>query len=139
MAIWMGEDLPGWPPSFPGLPPTDDQRRAPLLRRSHIGLEEYSIGMHATSKRLTILHVATINKPITSQMGYGPIETVIYNIDKGLHALGHRSIVACSSDSTVSGEKYETVLQSLGDYWRGCTSEGQAHVDLHLSRALARA
>jgi glycosyltransferase involved in cell wall biosynthesis len=83
--------------------------------------------------------VATINKPITSQIGYGPIETVIYNIDKGLHALGHRSIVACSSDSTVTGEKYETVSQSHGDYWRGCTPEGQAHVDLHLSRALARA
>jgi glycosyltransferase involved in cell wall biosynthesis len=110
-----------------------------LQRRSHIELEEYSIGMHATSKRLTILHVATINKPITSQIGYGPIETVIYNIDKGLHALGHRSIVACSSDSTVTGEKYETVSQSHGDYWRGCTPEGQAHVDLHLSRALARA
>jgi glycosyltransferase involved in cell wall biosynthesis len=110
-----------------------------LQRRSHIELEEYGIGMHATSKRLTILHVATLNKPITSQIGYGPIETVIYNIDKGLHALGHRSIVACSSDSTVTGEKYETVSQSHGDYWRGCTPEGQAHVDLHLSRALARA
>jgi glycosyltransferase involved in cell wall biosynthesis len=47
--------------------------------------------------------------------------------------------VACSSDSTVTGEKYETVSQSHGDYWRGCTPEGQAHVDLHLSRALARA
>jgi Glycosyltransferase Family 4 len=95
--------------------------------------------MHEKSQRLTILHVATINKPITSQIGYGPIETVIYNIDKGLHALGHRSIVACSPDSTVTGEKYETVSQSLGDYGRGCTPEGQAHVDLHLSRALARA
>ncbi len=95
--------------------------------------------MHAPSKRLTILHVATINKPITSHIGYGPIETVIYNIDKGLHALGHRSIVACSSDSTVTGEKYETVSQSLGDYWHGFTPEGQAHVDLHLSQALARA
>jgi hypothetical protein len=56
--------------------------------------------MHDKSQRLTILHLATINKPITSQMGYGPIEIVIYNIDKGLHALGHRSIVACSEDST---------------------------------------
>src|ERR1700730_11426533 len=51
--------------------------------------------MRATRKRLNVLHVATINKPITSHMGYGPIETVIYNIDKGLTALGHRSIVAC--------------------------------------------
>ena len=95
--------------------------------------------MHVVSKRLNILHVATINKPITSQMGYGPIESVIYNIDKGLHALGHRSIVACSSDSTVTGEKYETVAHSLGDYCHAGTPEGQAHVDLHLSRALARA
>ena len=95
--------------------------------------------MHAKSKRLNILHIATINKPITSQIGYGPIETVIYNIDKGLHTLGHRSIVACSSDSAVTGEKYETVSRSLGDYWRGCTPEGQARVDHHLSQALARA
>lgn len=95
--------------------------------------------MHAKSKRLNILHVATINKPITPLMGYGPIESVIYNIDKGLHALGHRSIVACSSDSTLTGEKYETVSHSLGDYCQGGTPEGQAHVDRHLSRALARA
>lgn len=95
--------------------------------------------MHAKSKRLNILHVATVNKPIASQLGYGPIETVIYNIDKGLHDLGYRSIVACSSDSTVAGEQCETVSQSLGDYSREATSEGQAHVDLHLSRALERA
>jgi hypothetical protein len=56
------------------------------------------------SRRLSVLHVATVNKPITSDIGYGPIETVIYNIDKGLHALGHRSIVACSSDSKVTGD-----------------------------------
>ena len=95
--------------------------------------------MHLPSKRLNILHVATINKPITPQIGYGPIETVIYNIDKGLHALGHRSIVACSSDSTVTGEKYETVSHSLGDYCHGGTPEGQAQAALHLSLALARA
>ena len=95
--------------------------------------------MYAKSKRLTILHVATINKPITSELGYGPIETVIYNIDKGLHALGHRSIVACSADSAVTGERYATVPQSLGDYSRECTAEGQTLVDLHLSQALARA
>jgi glycosyltransferase involved in cell wall biosynthesis len=95
--------------------------------------------MHAESKRLNILHVATINKPITPNIGYGPIETVIYNIDKGLHALGHRSIVACSSDSTVTGEQCTTLARSLGDYWRARTPEGQARVDLHLSRALARA
>lgn len=91
------------------------------------------------ARPLTVLHVATINKPITSELGYGPIETVIYNIDNGLHALGHRSIVACSADSTVTGEKFATVSQSLGDYWQGRNPEGQATIDAHLSRALARA
>src|SRR6516165_6125272 len=95
--------------------------------------------MRATRKRLNVLHVATINKPITSHMGYGPIETVIYNIDKGLTTLGHRSIVACSSDSAVTGQKYGTVPRSLGDYLREDTREGQASVDRHLANALARA
>ena len=89
-------------------------------------------------KRLNILHVATINKPITSQLGYGPIETVIYNLDKGLHARGHRSIVACSSDSMVAGEQYATVSESLGDYLGECTPEAHSQIDLHLSQALAR-
>ena len=71
--------------------------------------------------------------------GYGPIEAVIYNIDKGLHALGHRSIVACSAESTVTGEKYETVAHSLGNYCHVDTPEGQALLDRHLSQALARA
>jgi hypothetical protein len=93
----------------------------------------------AKSERLNILHVATINKPITSQLGYGPIETVIYNLDKGLHGRGHRSIVACSSDSTVAGERCSTVSQSLGGYLRERTPDAHAHVDLHLARALARA
>jgi glycosyltransferase involved in cell wall biosynthesis len=88
---------------------------------------------------LTVLHVGTINKPITRVNGYSPIETVIFNIDKGLHALGHRSIVACSSDSAVTGEHYETVGRSLGDYCRTGTPEAETHIDLHLARALARA
>src|SRR6266550_1986255 len=95
--------------------------------------------MRATRKRFNVLHVATINKPITCHMGYGPIETVIYNIDKGLTALGHRSIVACSSDSAVTGQKYGTVPRSLGDYLREDTREGRARVDQHLANALARA
>jgi glycosyltransferase involved in cell wall biosynthesis len=95
--------------------------------------------MSETRKRLNVLHVATINKPIMSDMGYGPIETVIYNIDKGLSTLGHRSIVACSSDSAVTGEKYATVPRSLGDYLREDTREGRANVDRHLAMALARA
>lgn len=95
--------------------------------------------MSETRKRLNVLHVATINKPIMSNMGYGPIETVIYNIDKGLSTLGHRSIVACSSDSAVAGQKYATVPRSLGDYLREDTREGRASVDRHLAMALARA
>jgi len=90
------------------------------------------------TSRLSILQVATVNKPITSAIGYGPIETVIYNIDKGLHALGHRSIVACSSDSAVTGERFATVPQSHGDYWCGHNPAGAALVDTHLAQALAR-
>lgn len=95
--------------------------------------------MRATSNRLNILHVATINKPITSQMGYGPIESVIFNLDKGLHNLGHRSIVACSSDSAVTGEKVETVSESHGDYWHPSDLEGKTRIDFHLTEALRRA
>src|SRR5258708_37067061 len=94
--------------------------------------------MRATRKRLNVLHVATINKPITSHMGYGPIETVIYNIDKGLTTLGHRSIVACSSDSAVTGQKYGTVPRSLGDYLREDTREGRAPVRRHPASRLAQ-
>ena len=58
---------------------------------------------------MNVLHVATLNQPIRSTLGYGPIETVVYNIDKGLHKLGHRSIVACAGDSRVIGEQYTTI------------------------------
>jgi glycosyltransferase involved in cell wall biosynthesis/CheY-like chemotaxis protein len=88
---------------------------------------------------LSVLHVGTINKPITRATGYGPIETVIFNLDRGLHELGHRSIVACSSDSAVTGEHCATIGRSLGDYCRSGTPEAQAQIDLHLAGALARA
>ena len=88
---------------------------------------------------LNVLHVATLNKPITPRQGYGPIETVIGNIHKGLTSLGHRSIVACSADSVVTGEKYVTVAKSLGDYCRALVPNGQALVLSHLSKVLARA
>ena len=42
----------------------------------------------AKYKSLTVLHVATLNQPIKPDLGYGPIETIIHNIDKGLHSLG---------------------------------------------------
>ena len=86
-----------------------------------------------------MLHVATINKPIKSDLGYCPIETIIYNIDKGLQSLGHRSIVACSADSKVTGEQYVTIHRSLGDYSQEVTSAQREIVCMHLSRALERA
>ena len=90
-------------------------------------------------ENLTVLQVSTLNQPIRPDLGYGPIETVIYNIDKGLHSLGHRSIVACSGDSRVAGEQYVTVDQSIGDYWSDDTMERRKTMNLHLSKALVRA
>ncbi len=94
--------------------------------------------IHLKHEKLTVLHVATLNQPISPDLGYGPIETVIYNIDKGLHSSGHRSIVACSGDSIVSGEHYVTVDQSTGDYWSVNTPERRQNTNLHLSNALYR-
>ena len=102
-------------------------------------LASASLATPGLDRPLTILHVATLNKPITPHLGYGPIETVIGNIHKGLTSLGHHSIVACSADSIVPGRTYPTVARSLGDYCRGGTPDAQATVTLHLSRALARA
>jgi glycosyltransferase involved in cell wall biosynthesis len=87
----------------------------------------------------TVLHVATINKPIVEGLGYGPLEAIIRSIDRGVLSLGHRSIVACSADSRVAGEQYATVPRSLGDYWRGDTAEQRNLIETHLSRALERA
>jgi glycosyltransferase involved in cell wall biosynthesis len=102
-------------------------------------LEKIELIRNIAHEKLTVLHVATLNQPITSDLGYGPIETIIYNIDKGLQSLGHRSIVACSGDSRVAGEKYETVNQSIGDYWSDDSPERRKTTHLHLSRALDRA
>jgi glycosyltransferase involved in cell wall biosynthesis len=95
--------------------------------------------LKAKPSPLTVLHVAPINKPIRSDLGYGPIETVIYNVDKGLRLSGHRSIVACSADSSIAGEHFTTVERSLGDYCREETSEQRAIVNSHLVKALERA
>jgi hypothetical protein len=66
---------------------------------------------------VNVLHVATLNQPIRSTLGYGPIETVVYNTDKGLHKLGHWSIVACAGDSRVVGEQHTTIERSFSEYW----------------------
>jgi glycosyltransferase involved in cell wall biosynthesis len=93
----------------------------------------------AKPSTLTVLHVATINKPIRPDLGYGPIETIICSIDKWLQLSGHRSIVACSADSRVAGEQYITVERSLGDYSREKTSEQRKTIKRHLLNALERA
>ena len=103
------------------------------------GLARASLATPGIDRPLKILHVATLNKPITPRLGYGPIETVIDGIHKGLTALGHHSIVACSADSIVVGHTHTTVARSLGDYCRAGTPDAQATIARHLSKALARA
>ncbi len=88
---------------------------------------------------MNVLHVATLNRPIRSNLGYGPIETVIYNIDKGLHTLGHRSIVACSGDSQVVGEQFTTIEKSFTEYCTDHTLVKQEQMRRHLIRSLQRA
>jgi glycosyltransferase involved in cell wall biosynthesis len=95
--------------------------------------------INTNHKKPTVLHVATLNQPIRPDLGYGPIETVIHNIDKGLHCFGHRSIVACSGDSRVAGEHFVTVERSIGDYWTNDTPERRKTMSMHLSRILGRA
>ncbi len=95
--------------------------------------------IYVKQEKLTVLHVATLNQPIGPGLGYGPIETVIHNIDKGLYASGHRSIVACSGDSRVFGEHHVTVDKSIGDYWSDNTPEKRKTINMHLSNTLHRA
>jgi glycosyltransferase involved in cell wall biosynthesis len=90
-------------------------------------------------KKLAVLHVATINHPIKPNLSYAPIETVIHNIDKGLHAQGHRSIVACSGDSRINGEHYVTVDYSIGNYCSDKTPASHRNMKMHLSGSLFRA
>ncbi len=90
-------------------------------------------------KKMTVLHVATLNRSIRKDLGYGPIESVVYNIDKGLHALGHRSIVACSGDSCVSGEHFPTIKKSFSEYWCEDSAEQKESMRKHLAMSLSRA
>lgn len=88
---------------------------------------------------MNILQIATLNRPIRPDLGYGPIESVIYNIDKGLHASGHHSIVACSGDSSIVGEKYATIEKSFSEYWSKNTLVQKENVCKHLEMSLHRA
>ncbi len=90
-------------------------------------------------KMINVLQVATLNRPVSSDIGYSPIETVIYNIDKGLYNLGHRSIVACSGDSKVTGEQFVTVKRSFNEYCSENSPEKHKSMRLHLFKALERA
>ena len=85
-----------------------------------------------------MLHVGTVSQPIRSDRGYSPIEMVIHHIDQGLHALGHKSIVACSGDSRVVGEHYVTINQNIGSCWGKNTPERSKKINNHLSKVLAR-
>jgi glycosyltransferase involved in cell wall biosynthesis len=88
---------------------------------------------------MNVLHVATLNRPIRQDLGYGPIETVVYNLDKGLHELGHRSIVACSGDSQVVGEQFTTIEKSFSEYCTDHTPVKQEYMLRHLVMSLQRA
>jgi glycosyltransferase involved in cell wall biosynthesis len=88
---------------------------------------------------MNVLHVATLNRPIRQDLGYGPIETVVYNLDKGLHELGHRSIVACSGDSQVVGEQFTTIEKSFSEYCTDHTLVKQEQMLRHLVLSLQRA
>ena len=90
-------------------------------------------------KKLNVLQIATLNRPIRQDLSYGPIESVIYNIDQGLHKIGHRSIVACSGDSAVTGEKFTTVGKSFSEYWSEKSSAKTENARRHLVMALQRA
>ena len=89
--------------------------------------------------KLTVLHVGTLNKPIRPDQGYCPIETVIYNLDKGLVSAGHRSIVACSADSQTVGERHVTVRRSFGSYCREDCQGWEELLQRHLASTLKRA
>ena len=88
---------------------------------------------------MKILQIATLNRPIQEDLGYGPIETVIYNLDKGLTELGHQSIVACSGDSRIVGEKHTTIEKGFAEYWSTNTRAQREFMSQHLANSLRRA
>ncbi len=88
---------------------------------------------------MNILQVATLNRPIGRELGYSPIETVIYNIDSGLHRMGHHSIVACSGDSRVVGEQFVTIEKAFSEYWSVDTNVQRESMKKHLFLSLQKA
>jgi glycosyltransferase involved in cell wall biosynthesis len=88
---------------------------------------------------MKILQIATLNRPIHQDLGYGPIETVIYDLDKGLTGLGHQSIVACSGDSDIVGEKFTTIEKGFAEYWSTNSRAQREFMDEHMVISLRRA
>ncbi|MCB1168657.1 MAG: hypothetical protein KDK33_21050, partial [Leptospiraceae bacterium] len=88
---------------------------------------------------MRVLQIATLNRPVRGDLGYAPIETVIYNIDKGLTALGHTSIVACSGDSNVVGEPFTTIPESFSMYHSEDTYSQRMQSKRHMLKAWQRA
>ena len=64
---------------------------------------------------------------------------MIYNIDRGLHELGHHSIVSCSSDSNVIGEQYTSIDKSFTEYHSKNTRLQRQEMKKHLAMSLHRA
>ena len=88
---------------------------------------------------MRVLQIATLNRPVRGDLGYAPIETIIYNIDKGLTALGHTSIVACSGDSNVVGEPFTTIPESFSMYHSEDTYSQRMQSKRHMLKAWQRA
>lgn len=55
-------------------------------------------------KRMNRFQAETLNRPIRKDFGYGPIETVSYKIQKGIHAFGQRSNEVSSSAAQPSSQ-----------------------------------
>ena len=109
-----------------------------LVLSEQDGLAPPPLTLEPEGRRLTVLHIGTLNKPIGTDLGYNPIETIVENIHRGLRSCGHRSIVACSADARISGERHVTVPRSLGNYVCDDTAERRDLIERHLSAALDR-
>ena len=111
-------------------------RHAPSPQQRRPDIKEASF---PTGTSMKILQIATLNRPIQQDLGYGPIENVIYNLDKGLSELGHQSIIACPGDSCIVGEKYTTIERGFAEYCSTKTRAQQEFMGQHMASALHRA
>jgi glycosyltransferase involved in cell wall biosynthesis len=87
---------------------------------------------------LTILQMAPIDLAISSNLAYGPIERLVYFLDKFYSGNGHNSIVACSGDSEVVGEKYSTIDKPVGAHLDRHTEDYVRKFEEHHDRTVER-